>query len=250
MIHATVPLAGDGSASVFFLDGVGPSARRYRGDPGGTPGEREPVAFLSAARAGDMKNPAARASLARKLGINSGRFRKLRQIHSRIVVADPFREQDGDGIITIDPSAVPVVTVADCLPIFLVHPESGAFGVVHSGWKGTGIAVDAVDVLVRRFGAKPGDVRVIVGPGIGGCCYDVPEERARNFSMLGERVVQKRNGSWFLDLAEANRIMLDRAGVGEILTVKSCTSCDARLGSYRRQGPGEYTHMLAGIGYF
>ncbi len=208
-----------------------------------------PTAFISTAPAGDMKTPAARVALAKEFGINPGRFRKLRQTHSRKVVTDPFKEQEGDGIITADPLAVPVVTVADCFPVYLFDTVENVFGLVHSGWKGTGIVADAVKAMVSS-GCWPRNIIAIVGPGIGGCCYDVPEERARNFTILGNNVAIQRNGSWYLDLAAANRTLLEGAEVGEIRIVENCTSCDGRLGSFRRQGPDEYTHMLAGIGHF
>ena len=67
------------------------------------------------------------------------------------------------------------------LPIFLVDPVTGAFGLVHSGWKGTGIVHAALESMMAAFGTDPRDVSVTIGPGIGPCCYRVPEERARVF---------------------------------------------------------------------
>ena len=45
----------------------------------------------------------------------------------------------GDGLITDNKMLVPVVTVADCVPLFLYDSKNGVFAAVHSGWKGTGI---------------------------------------------------------------------------------------------------------------
>ena len=69
-------------------------------------------------------------------------------IHSKLVV-DLHRgnEADGvhaDGLITTKKDFLPVVTVADCMPLYLYDPVTGVFGVVHSGWKGTGIVGEAI----------------------------------------------------------------------------------------------------------
>jgi copper oxidase (laccase) domain-containing protein len=46
----------------------------------------------------------------------------------------------------------------------------------------------------------------------------------------------------------ANIRLLQDAGVEVIRMVADCTSCTPRLGSFRRQGPADYTLMLAWIG--
>ena len=63
----------------------------------------------------------------------------------------------GDGAITTSSKLVPVVTVADCLPIFLYDEKTGCRGVLHSGWKGTGIVVQALKLAERTYGAQPSD---------------------------------------------------------------------------------------------
>ena len=59
-------------------------------------------------------------------------------------------EKTGDGIITQNRGLLTVVTVADCVPVFLFDSESGFFGVVHSGWKGTGIVKNAVQLAGEK----------------------------------------------------------------------------------------------------
>jgi len=139
------------------------------------------------------------------------------------------------------------VTVADCLPIFLVDTVTGAFGLVHSGWKGTGIVVDAVAAMTARHGTRPQDVVATIGPGIGACCYRVPEERAALFAeRFGAAAVTRDLGPEpRLDLRAANAALLREAGVSEIGVVTECACCSPRLGSFRRQGPESYTLMCA-----
>jgi hypothetical protein len=141
-------------------------------------------------------------------------------------------------------------TVADCLPIFLQDTANGAFGVVHSGWKGTGIVVNALAAMHDRYGTRATDVAATIGPGIGSCCYRVPEERADLFARQfgAAAVVRSQDGTPSLDLREANLALLRDAGVEVVTVVEDCTSCSEALGSFRRQGPARYSLMLSCIG--
>ena len=69
----------------------------------------------------------------------------LQLTHSKTVIAvnneNDTHNMHADGIITCNKSLVPIVTVADCMPIYLFEPKTGCFGVLHSGWKGTGIVI-------------------------------------------------------------------------------------------------------------
>jgi hypothetical protein len=157
---------------------------------------------------------------------------------------------EADGLLTTRPDVVLSVTVADCLPIFLADNRTGAFGIVHSGWKGTGIVREALALMASRFGSRPAEVTAVIGPGIGACCYGVPEERAALFAVEygPDTILRGERGPPRLDLRAANIRLLRDAGVEEIRVVTDCTSCSEKLGSFRRQGPMDYTLMLAWIG--
>jgi hypothetical protein len=103
--------------------------------------------------------------------------------------------------------------------------------------------------MTGAFGSRAADIAAAIGPGIGPCCYAVPVERHERFRAdFGDRAVQRGlDGSCRLDLRAANAALLERVGVGSIAIVADCTSCDPRLGSFRREGPG-FTRMLAFIG--
>ena len=148
-----------------------------------------------------------------------------------------------------DPGLAAAVTVADCMPIWMLDRGSGAFGILHSGWRGTGILAAAVRGMAERFGSRPSTIAVVLGPAIGPCCYSVSEERALRFAAeFGGESVLWRGDSHFLDLRKANISMAERAGIGDLLSIEACTSCDARLGSFRRQGATSFTRMLAVCG--
>ena len=218
-------------------------------------------AGISLARAGDMAlsrrfSLPCRDRLLADLGIGREPVFAVRQVHSKEVLVVDGEEPDAiagleaDGMVTARPDALLTVTVADCLPLFIVDRATGAFGLVHSGWKGTGIVLQAMRLLQERFGTRAADVSVTVGPGIGPCCYDVPDERAAGFAAQfgAEAVVRGSDGKPRLDLRSANVSLLQKAGVGEITVVTDCTSCSPALGSFRRQGPNSFTLMLAYIG--
>ena len=218
-------------------------------------------AGISLAAAGDMALSRDRvlpwrSRLLARQGIPRDRLYGLRQVHSRrvrLIDEQPPEEAadtEADGLLTMRPDAVLSVTVADCLPIFLADRRTGAFGIVHSGWRGTGIVREALALLTSRLGSRPAEIAAVIGPGIGACCYVVPEERAVPFAAEygPETVLRDDGGRPRLDLRAANIGILLKAGVEEIGVVTDCTSCSKKMGSFRRQGPTDYTLMLAWIG--
>ncbi len=216
-----------------------------------------PAMFVSAKAAGDMgpswdgtnRN---RKKLYREVGIRPESVRSLRQEHTKRVFPAKRCGPDipaGDGLITRDPRLTLAVTVADCLPVFLYHSSGIPFGIVHSGWKGTGIAGIAAELMVSEYGAEPEELHAVIGPGIGSCCYRVDAARADYFTKeFGENTVTDGNRNGYgsrLDLRQANINVLRRAGIENIAVCTDCTSCTGELGSYRREGPEKFTRMIA-----
>ncbi len=180
----------------------------------------------------------------------------LELIHSKIVceareAGDTLNKQ-GDGIVTQNPSLVPVVTAADCVPLYFYDAGTGAFGAAHSGWKGTGIAAQVVAMMKKNYGSDPRDILAAIGPHIHDCCYLVDKERAKYFAdNFGSDCVreasqdQEAGGpglfghehNYALSLLRANINVLLGAGVLEenIVAAKNCTACEARFGSFRRE---------------
>jgi YfiH family protein len=230
---------------------------------------------LSSRFAGDMvysgggsaENPA-RLALFAALGLE--RVYGFTQIHSRTVLevdrynhpaaAHPAKfPPAADGMVSRDRRIALSVTVADCLPVYLYDTESGAFGLVHSGWKGTGIALEALRLMAERWGTKPEAAAAVLGPCIDSCCYKVDTERAAFFerefgadppglssadAALLKPAVRRDGAGCYLDLKAANVRLLAGAGVRNIAVCADCTFTDERLGSFRREGEG-YTRMAA-----
>lgn len=223
------------------------------------PGLKTPAAILSTRSAGSMRYEpgipnAIREAWLRSMGFLPESVLSLPLVHSRRVykarVPADLTGLEGDGIITDNPEACVVLTVADCMPIFLFDPDSNAFGVLHSGWKGTGILAEACRILASDFGSRASRLSVAFGPRVGVCCYPVDEERAAVFAdEFGTAAVVWLEGKPRLDLVAANLALAESLGIGSVSVAAACTSCDLNLGSYRREGPLEFTRMAAAIGY-
>lgn len=243
-----------------------PSSADTRG--GGEPAASGafPDAGLTLARAGAMKSARDEENRSRvfaSLDIDPAFVISPTQIHSRIVhaVSAPGAWSgypEGDGVMTRNPALVPCVTVADCMPVYLHDPVTGCFGVLHSGWKGTGIIARALELAASVWGARAADFRVILGPHIGDCCYTVDAERAAYFSQtfgpscVSADPVRLASGDQWpyrLSLAEANRLLCLSLGIpaDHIADTGLCTACGTEFGSNRRQGAGNFTHMAAFI---
>lgn len=110
----------------------------------------------------------------------------LELVHSRdVIILRNGKEAQGrqaDGLLTKNKTLLPSVTVADCVPVFFYDRRNGVFGVLHSGWKGTGIIKTALQKAKEEFGTRAEDVSVVLGPHIRSCCYIVDEERANYFA--------------------------------------------------------------------
>jgi YfiH family protein len=150
--------------------------------------------------------------------------------------ADAVRSPDDvDAHATDQPGLVPLVMVADCLPVALAGP--GGVAMAHGGWRGlAGGILERAAIEVQAEAAA-------VGPGIGPCCYEVGEEVLAEFSQLDE-VAEGR----MLDLPAVARQLLERAGVPQVEVADECTSCNPELFfSHRRDG--ETTGRQAGLAW-
>lgn len=90
-----------------------------------------------------------------------------------------------DGHFTATPGLLLAISVADCVPIFLVAPGHRAVGAVHAGWRGAaaGILEAAVEAFRTRMGISAESLHMHMGPSICGACYEVGPEV---FRALGE----------------------------------------------------------------
>lgn len=185
----------------------------------------------------------------------------VRQIHSDIVVdpgqVAPGGEEpgpgaarknepicEGDALITDRPGCLIGIKTADCVPILLADPATGAVGAVHAGWRGTAQSIVARTVreMSARWGVNPENLRAAIGPAIGVCCYQVGVEVARRFGI-------ECSGAVHLDLAQINHQQLVDMGVKDVWVSGECTFCSpGRFYSFRREKE-EAGRMLSYIGW-
>jgi YfiH family protein len=149
-----------------------------------------------------------------------------------------------DAIVSDTRGVLAGVKTADCVPILIGDPQTGAFAAVHAGWRGTiaEVATKALSQMISDYKTKPGDVVVAIGPAAGACCYEVGTEVIAAFSELfansAELLNPTREDHACVDLIAANRAQLIAAGVNEakVFSAALCTMCRTDLFfSYRRE---------------
>jgi YfiH family protein len=195
------------------------------------------------------------ASVADFMRVRPDRLLLIRQVHgTRVALArrgenGAWQRPEADIILSDDPEAAVGVRVADCAPILLVDPVTGAVGAVHAGWRGAAARASAVAVasMSGAFGTRPADLIAAIGPCLGQCCGEVGPEVVDAFRRTGadDAAIER----WFargcedrrqLDLAGANRDQLIDSGVNaaRIFISGLCTKTSQQyLHSYRARGP-------------
>ena len=148
-----------------------------------------------------------------------------------------------DGLVTNTPGTALVIFTADCTPVLLHDPVTGAVGAAHAGWRGTAqrIAEKTVEAMVSAFGCKPENIRAAIGPNIAKCCFetdaDVPEALAQSYGQAAWQHVEKKDQKYYVNLKAVNALSLRRAGVAHIACSDRCTACETKLfWSHRRTG--------------
>jgi YfiH family protein len=163
-----------------------------------------------------------------------------RQAHGNVVqlhhdAQDGLLVTDGfDGHATTTPGLLLTISVADCVPVFLLDPEARAIALLHAGWRGVaGDVLEAgLDALAELAGTRPEHVWMHAGPAICERCYEVgPEVHAA----IG---LPRPEGNTTIDLRGALARRAQRSGIAlDRVTISAhCTKC----------GPGRFFSHRAG----
>lgn len=191
--------------------------------------------------------------LGKAIGIDPKKAVLTRQTHTDIILrADASlwgaglyapENPECDGLITNTPDTSLVVFTADCTPILLHDPVTGAVGAVHAGWRGTvqNIAGKAVRAMENAYGCHPENICAAIGPNIGQCCFetdnDVPKAVLESFGKEAEAYITQRDEKYYVNLKAVNALALQQAGVCSIEVSDLCTACHTDLfWSHRRHG--------------
>ena len=210
--------------------------------------------------------------VAEHFGIRAEDMAATFQRHSNIVREVSFKDSGmnvlwrndpievADGIITNEKNFMISSMESDCTPVYILDPVKKAIGMVHSGWRGTvnGISVNAINLMSELYGSCPGDIMIAFGPCICAECYEVGADLIPFFAEsytkdeIEQLFIPKNDGKYNLDVKEAIRISLRKAGVRNenIFDCGYCTYHSGLFYSHRlqiKQGLPGTDNMFTGI---
>jgi len=168
------------------------------------------------------------------------RLASARQVHGTRILEHGagwngwLRFDGADGHLALDTGIALAVTIADCVPVFVAHLQSGTVALLHAGWRGTaGRILPKALGLMAQAGLAAADLHLHLGPAICGRCYEVGPEV---FGQLtGWSTVRNRNVDLRALLAEQAK----EEGVGRISASPYCTRCDNDRFFSHRAGDAE-----------
>jgi YfiH family protein len=194
------------------------------------------------------------------LGYDPARLYEVSQVHGAAVEAanaalEPvaFRAREADALFAVPAGVAVGVRVADCVPLLVADPSSGAVAAIHAGWRGVvaGVVKAGLDALCRASRAAPGALLCAIGPHIGPDAFEVGDDVARQISAAtpdAARVVLAREPRPHVNLERAVVAQLLALGVtaGNIERVAGCTFSEPeRFYSFRRDGSRSGRHLAA-----
>ena len=179
------------------------------------------------------------------LGPQVGRLASAHQVHGERILhhgdswSGWLRDTTGaDGHLSRSQGTAMAVTLADCVPVFVAHPD-GVGALLHSGWKGTaaGIVRRGLEEFAR-LGLDMKETRVHLGPAICGRCYEVGPDV---YSAVTGTAVDRPT------LLDLRAVMADQAReAGATVTISAwCTRChNERFFSHRAGDSGRQLGVL------
>jgi copper oxidase (laccase) domain-containing protein len=149
-----------------------------------------------------------------------------------------------DGWTTTARGILLTVTIADCIPVYLIAPGLGV-ALLHAGWRGTagGILGRGVDVLCSATGSAPAELVMHCGVGICGLCYEVGSEVVKG---CGGGAAGP--GPWHVDLRERLQHQAGQLGLARVTTSGWCSAHDGDFFYSHRRSRGADGRMVAYIG--
>jgi len=148
-----------------------------------------------------------------------------------------------DGLVTLEPNIWLQIRVADCIPVFLFDKDIKVVGLSHLGRKGLlkGQIEKFISKALRVGGFDKNDLYLILGPSIGGCCYQVNSGTAKRFikRFPDKKEIITTHVDIKLDLRSAAAKALEEAGISQdhVWSPLVCTKCQ-RDNYYSFQGSG------------
>lgn len=138
-----------------------------------------------------------------------------------------------DGHLTRDRGTLLTVLVADCVPVYLLDPASGAVGLLHAGWRGiaAGILSAGIKQLETAGISRRSNLLMHCGISVCGRCYEVGPEVI--WKVTGKRA----GGAEMLDLRAVLAEQAAQLGIKGVTVSPFCTVHDSGpFHSYRAHG--------------
>ena len=140
-------------------------------------------------------------------------------------------EDKADALVSNVTGVLVGAKTADCVPVLIGDPVTGAFAAIHAGWRGTvqSIVSKAVAQMAELYSSKGEDLVAAIGPAAGCKNYEIGEDVttafAENFDSSEKYFTPTRAGHALVDLHAANRDQLLAVGVTaeNIFTAPFCT---------------------------
>ena len=163
------------------------------------------------------------------------------------------RSHEADALVAPAGGIAVCVRTADCIPLLLFAPDSGAAAAIHAGWRGVarGVVEAGVQALVPISRDAPRGLVAAIFPHIGACCFEVGEDVAQELAALHPEpasVVDRTRSKPHVDLAAIVHAKLLALGLRaeNVERVAGCTRCDPeRFFSFRRDGKQSGRHVAA-----
>ncbi len=189
-----------------------------------------------------------RKKLAIKYNFDNNKLIFMNQVHKdNIVIVDKTSKsliEACDAIITNEKNLPLMVMVADCIPILMFDKQKEVIAAIHAGRNSTflNIAQKTALKMIEKFNCKKEDIKVILGPSIQKCCYEVSQELANIVKKtFGEEFENNR----YINLQAINKKQLNNIGITNIKISTYCTKCSGNdYFSYRNS---KKTGRFAGV---
>ena len=172
----------------------------------------------------------------------------MNQVHgNNVQIVDknsPKLIENCDGLITKEKELPLMVMVADCIPILFFDEIQGVIAAVHAGRNSTFLKIAQITAnkMINELGCNANNIKVIMGPSIHTCCYEVSDELVNIVkTSFGEKFCKGNN----IDLHGINVKLLEEVGIRHIRISEICTKCSNEPFYSFRKNPK--TGRFAGI---
>lgn len=167
-----------------------------------------------------------------------------------------------DGYICNQKDIATLITVADCIPIFIYDPKNNVYANIHSGWRGVvnQISISAIKKLTERYNSNVSNLICCIGPNIGKECFVVNddltniynrtfEEYTKKYPIIEETDQYNNKGKQYrIDNNLLLKLLFEKNGILEknIINSEICTVCNSEE-FHSRRAEGEDFRRGGGI---